>query len=338
MKGYIYHGPGSISREDLTLKPCGDNDIIIKNICSGICGTDVSAWKHGGNAVRIYPGCEFGHEMVSRVVEVGKNVQGLKPGDRVYPYPMTCTGDRSRSSTVGGFSEYIHVPECRLNYSVFKVDDVISDHSAAMIEPFTVGGHAAMLSEPGSEKNAVIFGTGIIGMAAAITLKYMGCDKIMLVNRSAYRLEKAAELGFETCSPVQEDVREKAIQIFGESFGVMGKAPNVDIYIDASGSADSIDYFLKMGKLNALLTIVALHYTPRSINLLPLIYASQRIQGSGGYNFEDVNRAIEILASGQFNTDRLISHVYAPEQLEEAIQKAGISSESMKVVIEYPEI
>lgn len=335
MKGFIYNGPGNISLQELELPPCGDNDIIIKNLCAGICGTDITAYRLNGEMVRVFCGYEFGHEMVSQVVEVGKNVEGLQVGDRVYPYPLTCKDDRTRSATVGGFSEYIHVPNCKLNYSVFKVADSISNRSAAMIEPFTVGGHAAKLSHPGPGKNAIVFGAGIIGMAAAITLKHMGCEKIMIVNRSTYRLEKAAALGFETCSPAQEDVKTKAMEFFGTTFGVPGQVPDVDIFIDATGAANVIDTFLQCGKLNAILTIVGVHHEPRTINLIPLIFASQTIQGSGGYDFEDVARAFEILSSGKFDTDSLVSHSYPLKQLEEAIQKAAISRESMKVVIEY---
>ena len=335
MKGFIYNGPGNISLQELELAKCGDNDIIIRNLCAGICGSDITAYKHGGDAVRIFKGFEFGHEMVSEVVEVGKNVEGLKVGDRVYPYPMTCKDDRTRSATVGGFSEYVHVPNCRLNVSVFKVDDCISNRAAAMIEPFTVGGHAAKISNPGPGKNAVVFGAGIIGMAAAITLKHMGCEKIMLVNRSTYRLEKAAALGFETCSPVKEDFKTKAIEVFGPAFGVMGQCPNVDIYIDATGAADVLDTFVQCAKLNAILTIPGVHHEPRTINLIPIIYGSLKIQGSGGYDFDDVNRALEIMRSGNFDIDSLVSHAYPLEQLEEAIKKASISSESEKVIIEY---
>ena len=48
MKGYIYHGPGNITLEELELAPCGDNDVIVKNIAAGVCGSDITAYKHGG--------------------------------------------------------------------------------------------------------------------------------------------------------------------------------------------------------------------------------------------------------------------------------------------------
>lgn len=335
MKGFIYNGPHDIEMRELPLPPCGEKDIIIKNIYAGICGSDITAYKQDGTSIRIYPGFEFGHELVGEVVEIGSQVEGLKKGDRVYPYPMTCKDDRTRSATVGGFSEYIHIPNCRLDYSVYKVDDRISSRVAAMIEPFTVGGQAAILSAPREGQNAIVFGAGIIGMAAAITLKHLGCDRVMLVNRSTYRLDIAAKLGFYTCSPVEQDLNEAARAALGTAYGVMGETVNADIYVDATGADDAFDFFQKHGKLNAVFTMVGLHHKPMTLNPLPLTYASQRIQGSGGYTPDAVRLAMEIMSSGKYDLEQLITHEYPHEKLEEAIQKASISRESMKVLIRY---
>lgn len=335
MKGFIYQGPGSIELKELELPACGADDIIVKNIYAGICGSDLTAWQHGGDAMRIYPGCEFGHEMVSVVTEVGKNVTDIRKGERVYPYPLFCKGDTSRSSTVGGFSEYVHIPNCRLNHSVYKVDDCISDKAAAMLEPFSVGGQAAILSRPVPGQNAVVFGAGVIGMAAAITLKHLGCEKVLLVNRSTYRLDIAKELGFEVLSPVLQDFGETAMAALGTDRGIMGTAVNADIYIDATGSEDALNTFQKYGKLNAVFTIVGLHHKPLTIAPLPLTYSSWRIQGSGGYTPESVQTALEIMRSGSFALEKLVTQEYPHEQLEEALAKAAVSSESLKVLIKY---
>lgn len=337
MKGFIYNGAGNIELKELPLDPCGDNDIIIKNLYSGICGSDVTAYRSSGDFMRLYPGSEFGHEMVGRVVEVGKNVEGLQVGDRVFPYPLYAKDDTKRSGSVGGFSEYVHIPNCKLDHSVYKLDDAISSKVGAMLEPFSVGGQAAILSQPKAGQNAIVYGAGVIGMAAAITLKYLGCDKVMLVNRSTYRLDIAAELGFETCSPVQEDLREKALQVFGEAPSIQGPTFNADIFVDATGADDAFAAFTKYGKLNAVFTIVGMHHKDMTFNPAMLLYASQRIQGSGGYTDQSVRLSMEIMRSGRFELDRLITQEYPHEKLEDAIKKAGTSSESMKVLIRYPE-
>ena len=88
-------------------------------------------------------GGEFGHETVSRIVKVGKNVTDFTVGERVYPYPRFATGDTKRAGTIGGFSEYILIPNAKRNHSLYSVDERISDRLASLIEPFTVGCRAA---------------------------------------------------------------------------------------------------------------------------------------------------------------------------------------------------
>lgn len=61
-------------------------------------------------------GGEFGHEAISRIVKVGKEVKDFKVGDRVYPYPLSAKDDTSRAGTLGGFSEYILVPNAKKNF------------------------------------------------------------------------------------------------------------------------------------------------------------------------------------------------------------------------------
>lgn len=335
MKGFIYNGPKNIEMKEIPLPPCGDNDIIVKNIYSGICGSDITAYNHDGSSMRIFPGFEFGHEMVSCVTEVGKNVKDIQVGDRVYPYPMYAKDDTTRSATVGGFSEYVHIPNCKLNHSVYKIDDSISDRVAAMMEPFTVGARAAVLSNPKPGQNAIVFGAGVIGMAAAITLKHLGCDKVMLVNRSTYRLEIAEQMGFATCSPVKQDLKETAIAALGTGYGIMGPTINADIYIDATGADDALNAFEQYGKLNSVFTVVGLHHKPMTVNILTLTFGSKRIQGSGGYTPDEVDLVLDIMRSGKFDLEKLITQEYPLEKLEEGIQKAASSSESLKVMIKF---
>ena len=76
MKAAIYMGKEKIEIREMPIPECGDNDVCIKNIYSSICGTDVAVYTHGpGTGHRIAVGEEFGHETVSRIAAVGKNVK-----------------------------------------------------------------------------------------------------------------------------------------------------------------------------------------------------------------------------------------------------------------------
>ncbi|MBQ5332138.1 MAG: alcohol dehydrogenase catalytic domain-containing protein, partial [Oscillospiraceae bacterium] len=117
MKAAIYLGKENIEIREMPMPVCGDNDVVIKNLYSSICGTDVAVYCHGpGTGHKIDIGGEFGHETVSRIVAVGKDVSDFNVGERVYPYPLFAKGDTKRAGTIGGFSEYILIPNPKRNY------------------------------------------------------------------------------------------------------------------------------------------------------------------------------------------------------------------------------
>ena len=200
MRAAIYNGRKNILLTELPTPSAGDDDIVVRNIYASICGTDVAVYQHGPNTGhRVTLGGEFGHEMVSEVVEVGKDVKGIHVGDRIYPYPRLAKGDSKRAGTVGGFSEYVLIPNAKLNEQVYDIPDQISSKTACLIEPFTVGWRAARRAEPKKGENAIVFGAGTIGLAAAIALKSFGCSQVMLCDYSDFRLNKAKTLGFAVC-------------------------------------------------------------------------------------------------------------------------------------------
>ena len=239
MKAGIYLGKESIEIREVDLPEVGDNDVLVQNLYSSICGTDVAVFTHGPNTGhKVTVGGEFGHETISRIVKVGKNVTEFVPGERVYPYPRYAKNDTRRAGTIGGFSEYILIPNARKNHSLYPVDERISDRLASLIEPFTVGCRAArrgMVPAGNGQyvagQNAVVFGCGTIGVAAAVAFKHFGMDKVMVCDHSDFRLKLAAGLGFETCNPAKEDFVFHAEAYFGNADSITGKTTDIDCWL-----------------------------------------------------------------------------------------------------------
>lgn len=336
MKAALYQGKENIELTELETPHPGDDDIVVKNIYASICGTDVAVYTHGpGTGHRITVGGEFGHEMVSRVVEVGKNVKDIKVGDRVYPYPRLAKGDTKRAGTVGGFSEYVLIPNAQWNQQIYAVSDTVSDKTACLIEPFTVGHRAARRSFPQQGENAIVFGAGTIGIAAAIALKYFGCEKVMVCDQSDYRLEKVRGLGFETCNNTKEDLKEKAIGYFGQAPSTGGVTADVDIYIDAAGAPAILELYQSMGKIECCMVVVAVLAGMRPVNILAMTYSQHALIGSGGYMPEDVRGVMAIMESGRWDIESIITHEFPWEGLKEAVETAADVNRSLNVVICY---
>ncbi|WP_258359806.1 zinc-dependent alcohol dehydrogenase [Moorella sulfitireducens] len=335
-KAAIYRGVGNVEVVELPYPRCGDDDIIVRNLMAGICGSDIGAYTRGGDMHMIWKDHEFGHEMISEVVEIGKNVEGLKVGDYVFPNMGNAKRDRRRMATVGGFSEFIHIPKCEVGFSVIKVDKDIPLKSAVLLEPFVIGTRGAKGLNPGPGKTAIVFGAGIIGMSAALMFKWYGCEKVMVVDISDFRLERARSLGLLTCNPEKENLKARAIEEFGKKISFGGEACGADLYIDAVGAQAVIDQFALLAGREASLGIIGVHHEPVTINMLSLCYNNWHVNGCGNIPLETAAvEVLEMMRSGKFDLSILVSHVYRLEQINEALAKANNPGECLKVCISY---
>lgn len=336
MKAAIYMGKENIELRELPIPECGENDVLIQNIYSSICGTDVAVYTHGpGTGHRITVGEEFGHETVSRIVAVGKNVKDFKVGERVYPYPLLAKNDTKRAGTIGGFSEYILVPQARRNHSLYAISDKIPDRLACLIEPFTVGCRAARRGQPKEGETAVVFGCGTIGVAAAVALQYFGISKVMICDVSDFRLGIVKNLGFAVCNTQKEDFLNKAKEYFGTAHSLKGETADIDCFIDAAGAEDILTLFMEYGKIESRFVSVAVNNAIRQLDLLHMTYAQKSIIGSGGYMPEDVRDVMSIMESGRWNLESVITHEFSLEQIEKAIQTAADAGSALNVTIKF---
>lgn len=336
MKSAIYQGRKEIEIRDVPIPTIGESDVLIQNIYSSICGTDIAVYQHGPNTGhRITVGGEFGHETVSRIVDIGENVTDFHIGQRVYPYPLYAKNDANRAGAIGGFSQYILIPNARLSHSLYVVPDQITDKMACLIEPFTVGCRAARRAQPRSGEKAAVFGCGTIGIAAAISLKWFGVKQVMLCDPSDFRLEIAKSLGFAVCNVQRQDFQTEAVKFFKTADSLSGKVADIDMVIDAAGAESVLDEFMEHGKFGSRFVSVAVNRAMRSLDLLHMTYAQQSIIGSGGYMPEDVLEVMKIMKSGKWNIEHIITHEFSLDELQMAIETAGDTACALNVVIQF---
>jgi 2-desacetyl-2-hydroxyethyl bacteriochlorophyllide A dehydrogenase len=336
MKAAIFMGAKDVAVTVKDTPTPGPHDVLLRNIRAGICGSDVAAFQHGPGAHKIMAGREFGHEVVSEVYAKGNAVTDLAVGDRVYPYPLLATGDPARAGAIGGFSEFILVPNAQLGREVYRVDDAISSDAASMIEPFTVGARAARRARPAVGETAIVLGAGTIGAAAAMTLQTLGCGEVLVADPSSFRREHLAALGFCTCGPEPDELKATAIELFGEAPSLDGTTANADIFIDATNGANGvIGQYQSMAKILSRLVVAGVHETPVSIDLPTLAFAWQELIGSGGYLPEDVDFVMELLRSHKFDVESLITHSYPLQDIVTALETASDPEVSLHVSITY---
>lgn len=182
-------------------------------------------------------------------------------------------------------------------------------------------------------QNAVVFGCGTIGIAAAVAFLYFGMNKVMVCDYSDFRLKLAKELGFTVCNPSMENYTDKAKDYFGIAPSLSGETADIDCWLDAAGAKSILDDFIKLGKFESRFVSVAVNNTLRSVDLLHMTYAQQSIIGSGGYMPEDVIDVQKMMSCGKWDLEHIITHEVPLEQLETVIRTAGDVNQSGNVVV-----
>jgi threonine dehydrogenase-like Zn-dependent dehydrogenase len=337
-KAAIYRGVGKVDVVDLPYPECGDDDVIVKNLYAGCCGADINAYTKstGGDPHMIWKDHEFGHEMTSEVVEVGKNVKDVKVGDILFPNQGSALRDRNRMATCGAFSEYVRIIKYEKDFSAVPIDKDIPLKVSVLFEPFVIGTRAALNLKPGPGKTAIVFGAGVIGMTVAIMLKWYGCDKVMIADLSDYRLENAKKFGLITCNSSKEDLKAKAIEEFGSTMCFGGEACAANFFVDAIGIQPILDQFQAIAGRQATLGVVGVHHHPGTFDLQRLTYNTWNITGCGVSSiFELAPEILAMMKSGKFDLEALISHEYPVEKINEALVMGGKADVAQKVIISF---
>ena len=175
-----------------------------------------------------------------------------------------------------------------------------------------------------------MFGCGTIGIAAAVAFKHFGMKKVMVCDLSGFRLDLAKALGFAVCNSAAEDFSAKARAYFGTAPSLSGPTADIDCWLDAAGAESILDDFLRFGKIESRFVSVAVNNKPRTIDLLHMTYAQQSIIG---YMPEDVRDVQEIMASGKWDLESIITHEFPLDMLEPTIRTAADTEHAGNVVV-----
>lgn len=204
MKAAVLHAKNDIRCDEIEKPRISDDEVLIKVMCCGICGSDIP--RVLGDASHYYPNV-LGHEFSGVVAEIGKNVKGIKIGERATAAPLLpcgkcldCQqGNYSQcknykfigSSVFGAFAEYVKVP----SQNVVTFDDSVSFEQGAFFEPSTVSLHGIKLSNFHGGEDVAILGAGTIGLFAMQWCKALGAKRVVLFDINDGRLELGREMG-----------------------------------------------------------------------------------------------------------------------------------------------
>src|SRR5262245_35822300 len=193
--------------DEVPVPAIGINDVLIKVLRTGICGTDLHIYKWDAWAQKTIPvPMVVGHEFVGRIVEIGGNVADFHVGDIVSGEGHVVCG-RCRNCLAGrrhlckdtqgigvnrpgAFAEYIALPMT----NVWVHDSHLGRDVQSIFDPFGNAVHTALSFDILGE-DVLITGAGPIGCMAAAVVRHAGARHVVVTDLNPYRLDLAMKLG-----------------------------------------------------------------------------------------------------------------------------------------------
>lgn len=317
----------------------GHNDLLIKIRKTAICGTDMHIYQWDDWAQQTIPvPMVVGHEYVGEVIDMGQEVKGFTPGDRVSGEGhITCAHCRNCRAgrrhlcrntqgvgvdRSGAFAEYLVIPA----FNAFKIPDNISDDLAAIFDPFGNAVHTALSFDLVGE-DVLITGAGPIGIMAAAVARHAGARHVVITDINPYRLQLASEMGATRAVNVAE-------RSLSDVMGELGMTEGFDVGLEMSGVPAALHDMLD--KMNNGGKIAMLGIPPNSVAIdwNQVIFKGLTIKGIYGREmFETWYKMASLLQSG-LDLAPIITHQFAIDDFQQGFD-AMASGQSGKVILNW---
>jgi L-iditol 2-dehydrogenase len=342
LKALIYNEPYCFEYSEFPDPVPADDEVLIRVKACGICGSDVQGFT--GKTGRRIPPLIMGHEAAGIIEEVGCNVKGFKEGDRVCfdstVYCIKCEAcrkglyNRCKTRQVlgvstpefkrhGAFAEYVAVPY----WIASKIPDNMSFVNSALLEPVSIGMHAANRTPILPDDTVVVIGAGTIGLFIMQACRLRGAARIIVADINDFRLDVAKKLGADIIiNPLKSNLRET---IFAETQG-----KGVNVTFEAVGYAQTFKDAVSVTKTGGYVVAVGNLEKIAEFDLQELVARELTFTGSYASSGE-FRDCIDLVTTGSINVEPLISDVLPLEDGPDAFERLLKAEENLlKIVLE----
>ncbi len=325
--------------EEVEVPAPGPNDVLIKILKTGICGTDLHIFQWDEWARHhIETPLIVGHEFAGTVAAVGSAVKGFKEGDVVSGEGhlvcgacRNCLAGRrhlcSNTSSVGtnrpgAFAEYLCIPAV----NVWPAHPSIELDLLACFDPLGNATHTALSFDLVGE-DVLITGAGPIGLMAAAIAQHVGARYVVVTDVNPYRLELARKVGATLAL-------NAATERIADAQKRLGMRGGFDVGLEMSGSpaalAEMLDNMFHGGRI-ALLGILP---PGTAIDWDQVIFKGLFIKGIYGREmFETWYKMTAMLLSG-LDVGAVITHRFSADDFEKGFEVMA-AGECGKVVLNW---
>ena len=299
------------------------DQLIVKPAFCGICGTDLHEYAAGPiivpTAPHIYSGAKLpqilGHEFAGEVVEVGRAVTHVRPGDRVSIQPQVFPADdyyarrgmghlSDRNAVIGlswawgGMGELAVVND----YNAYKLPPDVDDVQGAMIEPAAVGVYAVDRGRVKPGSTVLVAGGGPIGILTAMAARLAGAVRVFVSepNGARRRAIAALDLGLEPFDPSEGDL---VARLRAETEAGVG----VDVAFECVGNERALDTCIKVVRRRGTVVQIGLHLGAAMVWPTEWALKDISIEGVVCYPTTIWPQIIALIQSGRFPVERVVT-------------------------------
>jgi threonine 3-dehydrogenase len=298
---------------DVPVPAIGINDVLIKILRTGICGTDLHIFKWDAWARRTIPvPMVVGHEFVGRIVEVGSNVHDFHAGDIVSGEGHVVCG-RCRNCLAGrrhlckdtqgigvnrpgAFAEYLALPVT----NVWVHDPHIPRDVQAIFDPFGNAVHTALSFDVLGE-DVLVTGAGPIGVMAAAVVRHAGARHVVVTDVNPYRLALARTMG----ATIGLDVRSQSI---AEAQKQLGMREGFDVGLEMSGNADAFRDMLANMCHGGKIAMLGIPEKEMTIDWNTVIFNMLTIKGIYGREMYETWYKMSVMVQSGLDLTPVITH------------------------------
>lgn len=327
--------------EDVPLPVVGPDDVLVRVLRTGICGTDlhIESWDGWAKAHVSVP-LVVGHEFVGEIVQTGPEVRELAPGDLVSGEGhlvcgrcrncmagrrVLCANTRSVGvNRDGAFAEYISLPAG----NIWRHDPDIDLDVAAIFDPFGNAVHTA-LAFPVLGEDVLITGAGPIGIMAALVCRHAGARYVVVTDISPYRLELARKMGVTLAVQAVDGA-------LGAAMRELGMKEGFDVGLEMSGAAPALREMISSMSHGGRIALLGLPAGEFGIDWSQLVTNMLTLRGIYGREMFETWYWMSVLVQSGLDIAPVITHRFPASQFQAGFD-AVRSAECGKVVLAWAE-
>jgi len=327
--------------EEVLVPEIGINDVLIRVLRTGICGTDVHIYNWDAWARKSIPvPLVIGHEFVGRIVEVGSNVRDFHPGEIVSGeghvvcgHCRNCLAGRRHLckdtkgigvNRPGAFADFLALPMT----NVWVHDPKIPRDVQAIFDPFGNAVRTALSFDVLGE-DVLITGAGPIGIMAAAVVRHAGARHVVITDVNPYRLELARRMRVSRALDVRTETLADAQKQLGMKEGF-------DVGLEMSGNAAAFRDMLANMCHGGKVAMLGIPEKEMTIDWTTVVFNMLTIKGIYGREMYETWYKMTVMLQSGLDLSPVITHRFNYRDFQKGFD-AMLSGQSGKVILVWEE-